>query len=38
MNAGPLSLPPQLLLVPIYTPGSREASGVKCLAQGHRKT
>jgi hypothetical protein len=30
-------LPPQLLLVPIYTPGLREASIVKCLAQGHRE-
>jgi hypothetical protein len=31
-------LPPELLLVPIYTPLSSEARRVKCLAQGHRKT
>jgi hypothetical protein len=31
-------LPPHLLLVPIYTPGSRETSRDKCLAQGYRET
>jgi hypothetical protein len=29
-------LPLQLILVLIYTPESREASRVKCLAQGQR--
>ena len=29
------SLFPQLLLVPIYTPGSREAITVKLLTKGH---
>jgi hypothetical protein len=28
----------QLRLVPIYTPGWREANGVKCIDQGHLET
>ena len=30
-------IPPQFTLIPIPTPGSREAIRVKCLAQGHKQ-